>query len=105
MKINIGNYKQRIGPYHIADFLEYFAILERDRDWLGEWLSTTWVDKFCTWIYSKRERKIDVKIDYWDVWDADTTLAIIILPILKRLRKTKHGTPLVEPSDVPEHLR
>ena len=35
----------------------------------------------------------------------DDTLAHIILPMLKQLQATKHGSPLVDDEDVPEHLR
>jgi len=50
--------------------------------------------------------KIDyIKIDYWDTWGMDNTLAPIILPMLKQLRETKHGSPHVDLEDVPEHLR
>jgi hypothetical protein len=35
----------------------------------------------------------------------DDTLAIIILPMLKQLRDTKHGSPSVSDADVPEELR
>lgn len=46
-----------------------------------------------------------VRIDRWDTWSMDHTLADIILPMLKQLRDTKHGAPYTEDSDVPEYLR
>jgi hypothetical protein len=46
-----------------------------------------------------------VKIDYWDTWSMDHSLAHIILPMLKQLKETKHGSPHVDPEDVPEELR
>jgi len=46
-----------------------------------------------------------VKIDYWDSWSVDHTLSHIILPLLKQLRDTKHGSGFIELEDVPEHLR
>ena len=46
-----------------------------------------------------------VKIDYWDCWSLDHTLADIILPALKQLRNTKHGSPFVDDEDVPPHLQ
>jgi hypothetical protein len=56
-------------------------------------------------IQDKRQRKVKVKVDYFDVWSADHTLAMIILPVLKKLKEVKHGSPFVENEDVPEHLR
>ena len=52
-----------------------------------------------------RKRKISVRIDREDTWSMDHTLAYIILPMLKQLKATKHGSPYVEPEDVPEHMR
>lgn len=39
------------------------------------------------------ERKTSIRIDPWDTWSMDHTLALIILPMLKQLRATKHGSP------------
>lgn len=46
-----------------------------------------------------------VKIDYWDVWSMDHTLSPIILPMLKQLKKVKHGSGYVDLEDVPPELR
>jgi hypothetical protein len=46
-----------------------------------------------------------VKIDRWDTWSMDHTLAEIILPMLIQLKETQHGAPYVEILDVPEELQ
>jgi hypothetical protein len=46
-----------------------------------------------------------VKIDRYDTWNMDGTLAHIILPMLKQLKKDKHGAPFTDDEDVPESLR
>jgi hypothetical protein len=46
-----------------------------------------------------------VKIDRYDTWSMDHTLADIILPMLKQLQKDKHGAPFVDDEDVPEELK
>ena len=46
-----------------------------------------------------------VRLDYWDTWSFDHTLADIILPGLRQLKATKHGAPHVDDEDVPEYLR
>jgi hypothetical protein len=38
-------------------------------------------------------RRISVKIDGYDTWNLDHTLALIILPALLQLKATKHGIP------------
>ena len=53
----------------------------------------------------KGKRKIDIKLDRYDTWNMDHTLALIILPMLKQLKKEKHGSPIVDSEDVPEELR
>jgi hypothetical protein len=54
---------------------------------------------------SKRNRQIYVRIDDYDTWSLDHTLALIVVPLLKQLKATKHGAPQVDDSDVPKHLR
>lgn len=52
-----------------------------------------------------KERKINVQIDPWDTWSADHTLALIIAPLLQKMKEDKQGAPHVDDVDVPEHLR
>lgn len=39
------------------------------------------------------EQKISVKIDSWDTWSMDETLAHIVLPMLEQLKEKTHGYP------------
>ena len=120
MRVKIGPYKNWIGPYQIAETLCFWAKKETDEygfkhkpDWVhnfGTWLAggedkDSWLHKFCIWVESKRTRTIKVKIDRWDTWSMDHTLAHIVLPMLKQLKETKHGSPFVDDEDVPEELR
>jgi len=50
-------------------------------------------------------QKKTIRIDRWDTWSLDHTLADIILPCLIQLKETKHGAPNVDMTDVPENLR
>lgn len=52
-----------------------------------------------------KERKVSVRIDPWDTWNMDSTLAHIVVPMLKQLRSVQHGAPDVDMEDVPEELR
>lgn len=61
--------------------------------------------KFLLWIDKFKKRKVEIHIDKWDTWNMDSTLAPIILPMLKQLKATKHGSQIVDLEDVPEHLR
>ena len=51
------------------------------------------------------ERKVEIQIDPWDSYNADHTLALIALPLIKQLKETKHGSALVDDADVPEEIR
>ena len=53
----------------------------------------------------RKNRKIEVRIDKYDVWGLDHTLALIIHPALVMLKEQKHGDPQVDDEDVPEELR
>ena len=105
MRVNIGPYKSWIGPFQIANLLKYVGVSEDVCSKIGERLGNTKLQDLCEFIESKRTRKIKVHIDKYDTWSMDTTLAHIILPMLHQLRATKHGAPLVDDCDVPEHLR
>jgi hypothetical protein len=65
----------------------------------------TWLYKFLSWVYSKREQKVEVHIDRWDTWSMDVTLGYIVRPMLKQLKDKKHGAPQVDYDDVPKNLR
>ncbi len=66
--------------------------------------SVTWHYKFLTWVDSKKKRKVKIRIDRYDTWGMDSTLSMIIVPMLKQLKATKHGSPYIEAEDVPKHL-
>lgn len=120
MKVNIGPYRNWIGPHQIAEKILFwkdkYAIypgisyddhpdriaIEKLADFLD---SVPGFRKICTWIDSKKKRKVKIHIDGYDVWSADHTLAMIIMPVLKKLKEQKHGSPHVDDRDVPAHLR
>ena len=60
------------------------------------------------WLYNwfgySPKQKTSIRIDNYDTWSMDDTLAPIILPMLKQLKASKHGAPAVEFKDVPEEL-
>ena len=49
-------------------------------------------------------QKIKVRIDNYDIWSMDDTLAHIVSPMLKLLKEKKHGSAYVDDADVPESL-
>jgi hypothetical protein len=86
--------------------------LDKDKDRLDQCMELFF--EFCQsypihWIniilnrFPSRESRI--RIDRWDVWSMDFTLAEIVVPMLKLLKKQTHGAPCVEDEDVPEEYR
>ena len=115
MRVNIGPYTSWIGPYTISNAV-FFWVDKRAMDWddeylkrwdaqacekFGDWLASTWISKFCNWIDSKRNRKVKVRIDPYDTWSMDHTLALIIHPMLLQLKATNHGYFSSDPEDAP----
>ena len=78
------------------------AFLERLEDTL-QWIYNHSINLYLD--RKERKQKITVRIDKYDTWSMDHTLAPIILPMLKQLKETKHGSPWTNDEDVPEELR
>jgi hypothetical protein len=134
MKVYINKYKDHwISPYTMIDYAFFWTdwskcsrwtltetledearkiageksrYVERP-DWTEPWADRLMpVSQAIQWIWDKVDRKIDyVKIDKWDTWSMSHTLGLMALPMLRQLKDTKHGAPLVDDDDVPEHLR
>ena len=108
MKIYKSNYRSHwLSPYVILEKIFFWREIDYDEpiikklsDFLNPF-SIAW-QKFLDFVHPRISY---VKIDRYDTWSMDHTLADIILPMLKQLRDTKHGSPLVDLEDVPEELR
>lgn len=105
MKVKIGNYTDYFGPYHLVEALCFWAPKIKDEygreespTWvekIGDWVASTKITDFLMWIDSKKQRKIKIKIDRYDLWDLEHTLALIILPALMEFRNSKrYGIPM-----------
>ena len=126
MKVYISGYRDHwFSPYTWLDYAFFWtdwSKCARDRrirsleeeskyierpEWTDRWADRLEpVSKGIMWVLDRVHPKIEyVKIDRWDTWSMDHTLAPIILPMLKQLQKTKHGSPGVDDEDVPEELK
>lgn len=116
MKVNIGPYTSDIIP--VNRWEKRYEMWRSNKYYLDE-EDYTWYDKIVMGFFDKfetlvrplnrwsnnRKRKVKVHIDYYDIWSADHTLAMIIAPTLKKLKEHQHGHPNVDNEDVPEELR
>ena len=109
MKVYLSKYRNHwLSPYTILEHVCFWRVFEDYNDpWVEKWANR--LEPLCLawqWFLDRVHPKINyVKIDYWDTWSMDHTLAHMIVPMLKQLQATKHGSPQVEDEDVPEHLR
>lgn len=111
MKVYISKYRSHwISPYTIIEKVFFW------KDWENISYETPWVERLSNillpfsngwlWFADKIHPRVEyVKIDDWDTWSADHTLALIIVPVLKKLQEDKHGSPYVDDEDVPDHLK
>jgi hypothetical protein len=113
MKVYIGSYRDHwISPYTIMEkvlFWKKWTDPEFDLYDDKNNKYTNWLTPFCNGLQRTRNfvrpRIEYVKIDQYDTWNMDRTLAIITLPMLKQLAASKHGAPCVDDADVPDELK
>jgi hypothetical protein len=53
----------------------------------------------------RKNRRVSIRVDDYDLWNADNTLAIVIVEVLRRYRADYHGSPNVDNDDVPDELK
>jgi hypothetical protein len=123
MKVYMNGYPDHwLSPYTIMDYAFFWTdwskchrdkgIVE-DKDFIDR---PEWVESYVNYLAPicealQKVRKVInpqiryVKIDRYDSWNADHTLSLVILPVLKQLKETKHGAPFTDDEDVPKRLR
>jgi hypothetical protein len=108
MKVYISKYRYHwLSPYTILEKVVFWKELDYHTPWVEKWSDrlspiSVGIQKFLDFVHPEVKY---VKIDKYDTWSMDNTLSIIILPMLKQLKATKHGAPCVADEDVPEELR
>jgi len=108
MKIYTSKYRNHwLSPYTILEKVFFWREIDYDEPIIEKWsnrltpLCQAWA-KFLDFVHPEIKY---IKIDKYDTWNMDTTLGNIILPMLKQLKATKHGSPFVDDEDVPEELK
>ena len=61
--------------------------------------------KILKWLGIRTKKYFFMELDDQATWAMDYTLAMIIVPMLKQLKETKQGAPLVDDEDVPDELK
>lgn len=108
MKVYLSGYRNHwLSPYTILEKVFFWREIDYDEPVIERWSNRlnplcVAAQKFLDFVHPKIEY---VKIDHYDTWSMDHTLSHIVLPMLKQLKKDKHGSPLVDDEDVPEELR
>ena len=108
MKVYLSKYKNHwLSPYTICEKIVFWREIDYDEPWVQN------VNKSLSPVMEVIQKTLDfihprieyVKIDEYDTWSMDGTLAKIILPMLYEIRKAKCGAPATDDSDVPVELR
>jgi hypothetical protein len=113
MKVKIGSYPNRLmcrihtrymnKKYGYVGWPAEQSQLENFLEKLEDFIQCLYTP--INYFLDERKQKIKVKIDRWDTWSMDHTLAYIIVPMLKQLKEEKHGAPYVDIDDCPKELR
>jgi hypothetical protein len=108
MKVYISNYRNHwLSPYTILEKIFFWKEIDDEGPAIERWAIR--LEPLCNGLLSVLNvihPSINyVKIDRWDTWSMDVTLAQIVVPMLKQLKKSKHGAPFVDDEDVPEELK
>ena len=128
MKVYISGYRDHwISPYTMLDYAFFWTdwskcardktvirSLEEERkhkyierpEWTEKWADRlTPVSRAIQWVWDRVHPAIKyVKIDRYDTWSMDHTLADIVLPMLKQLKEKQHGAGFVDDADVPKGI-
>lgn len=76
------------------------STFENSLEWLEDRIQNVY--EIFNWMwFDRRKQKIKVRIDNWDTWNLDTTLATVIHPALVEFRKKLNAHPL-ELTDIEE---
>lgn len=51
-----------------------------------------------------KEKDVKIKIDPWDTWSVDHTLALILVPLLTEYKNNLHGAPMLTREGVSEEF-
>ena len=114
MKVYIGPYSHWFSPYRWAKkFLRWQYGVDQTIVNLDTYDKVNsiarsrfkWLRAIEDWFDARHTRKVQIRIDAYDTWSMDDTLTLIILPLLKQLQATKHGSPAVDDDDVPDELK
>lgn len=108
MKVYTSKYRSHwVSPYTIAEKLCFWRDIDYSEPWVKQFNRIA--EPACQglqWLLDRIHPRVKyVKIDSWDSWSLDHTLADVIAPALRQLKATKHGSPFVEDEDVPVHLQ
>jgi hypothetical protein len=100
MKIYIGKYKDWINLHTFENFLKQMGVSNEVVEWIDDSIFNSWVGELLTrfneWRMSKGNQRTYIKLDPWDTWSLDCTLASIIIPLLTQLKNTTHVYPYSE---------
>jgi hypothetical protein len=92
--------------HRITGILTAFGVSQQSRRKISVVINNSFIGTILHKVHQHRLRgQTKVRIDDFDLWNGDLTLATVILPFLQRYRTNITVTPKVDDQDVPENLR
>jgi len=112
MRVKIGNYPITIGTHNI--YKAYISLRFKKYTWEVSDKDYSWPDRFVLgaldviddWIsplnrFVGMDRKVKVRVSSQDIYSVDSTLALVILPVLEKFRSNaSFSSPNIDPDDV-----
>jgi len=106
MKILKSNYRNFwLSPHTILERVLFW----KTEDEIYEIEVPAWLENICQGLYKVLNTLFPrinyIKIDDFDTWSADITMASVIHPILVELRKVHNSSGIVDNEDVPDRIK
>ena len=104
MKVFIGKYRGNFFGADIDKFCEKIGFSEKASERICDFLwFTCKIDKIATFWYDvySSKRKVKIRVDKYDTYNFDNTLATIILPCLKQYRSNSFSIFIADKGDAP----
>lgn len=100
MYVKIGPYKRHVQASWFVGWLEQYMSEEKYDALEGR------LQSVINYLWNNRQKRKEIVVVHgYDAWNADGTLSLIILPVLRKVQETKQGAPNVNDEDVPNELK
>lgn len=108
MKVYIGPYRNNYNGYALTKKIFFWVDPFQDKKYRlfdAALKFFSYFNPVFRWLNRIDNRKINIHIDNYDVWNMDHTLALIIYPMLVKYKEIGISYGYIDNDDVPKNLR